>query len=63
MELIGKSFPLLNLKNNEIYLLGDFNINLLQNRYNTLIRKGMTACQGPVHTLINKYQEFCQIVF
>ena len=63
MELIGKSFPLLNLKNNEIYLLGDFNINLLQNRYNILIRKGMTACQGPVHTLINKYQEFCQIVF
>ena len=21
----------------------------------------MAACQGPVHTLINKYQEFCQI--
>ena len=63
MELIGKSFPLLNLKNNEIYLLDDFNIKLLQNRYNILTRKGMAACQGPVHTLINKYQEFCQIVF
>ena len=30
MELISKSFPLLNLKDNEINLLGDFNINLLQ---------------------------------
>ena len=31
MELLVKSFSLLNLKDNEIYLLGDFNINLLQN--------------------------------
>ena len=23
----------------------------------------MAACQGAVHTLINKYQEFCQIFF
>ena len=52
MELIVKSFSLLNLKDNEIYLLGYFNINLLQNR-NILNRKGWTACQEPVHTLIN----------
>ena len=26
-----------------------------------LNRKGLAACQGPVHTLINKYQEFCQV--
>ena len=32
MELIVKSFSLLNLKDNEIYLLGYFNINLLQNK-------------------------------
>ena len=31
MELIVKSISLLNLKDNEIYLLGDFSINLLQN--------------------------------
>ena len=61
MELLVKSFSLLNLKDNEIYLLGDFNISLLQNRNYILNRKGMTACQRPVHTLINKYQEFCQI--
>ena len=63
MELIVKSFSLLNLKDNEIYLLGDFNINFLQNRNHILNRKRLAACQGPVHTLINKYQEFCQIVF
>ena len=31
MELIVESFSVLNLKDNEIYLLSDFNINLLQN--------------------------------
>ena len=61
MELIIKSFSLLNLKDNEIYLLGDLNINLLQNRNYILNIKGMVARQRPVHTLINEYQEFCQI--
>ena len=60
MDLIIKSFSLLNLKDNEIYLLGDFNINLLQNGNYILNRKGMVVCQGTVHTLINKYQELCQ---
>ena len=55
-----KSFSILNLKYNKIYLLRDFNINLLQNGNYILNRKGMAACQGPVHILINKYQEFCQ---
>ena len=61
MELIFKTFSLLNLKDNEIYLLGDFNINLLQNGNYILNRKGMAVCQGAVHTLVNKYQVFCQI--
>ena len=61
MELIVKSFSLLNLKDNEIYLLGDFNANLLKNGNYILNRKWLTACQGPVRTLINKYQEFCQL--
>ena len=60
MELIVKSFYLLNLKDNKIYLLGDFNINLLQNGNYILNKKEMTVCQGAAHTLINKYQEFCQ---
>ena len=57
MELIVKMFSLLNLKDNEIYLPGDFNIDLLQNGNYILDRKGMSACQGPVHNLRNKYQE------
>ena len=62
MELIVKSCSLLNLKDNEIYLLGDFNINLLQNGSYILNRKAWAACQRPVHTLINKYQEFCHLL-
>ena len=61
MELIVKNFSLLNWKDNEIYLLDDFNINLLQNGNYILNRKGMAICQGAAHTLINKCQEFCQI--
>ena len=60
MELIVKSFSLLNQKDNEIYLLGDFNI-ALQNGNYIFNRKGWAVCQGSVHTLINKYQEFCQL--
>ena len=60
MELIVKSFSVLNLKDNEIYILGDFNINLLQNGNYILNRKGTATCQRPVHTLIFKFQEFCQ---
>ena len=43
MELIVKSFSLLNLKDNEIYLLGDFNTNLLQNGNYILNRKRWAA--------------------
>ena len=62
MELIFKDCSYINLKDNEIYLLGDFEIDLLQNRNCILNGKGTAACQGPVHTLTNKYQEFCQIL-
>ena len=61
MELFVKDFSLLNLKDNELYLLGDFNINLLQNRNYILDGKGTVAYQGPVHTLINEYQQMYQM--
>ena len=63
MELIVKGSSHLNLKDNEIYLFGNFNVNLLQNRNYILSEKGMAACQEPVQTLIHKYQEFCHIFF
>ena len=61
MELIVKSFSLLNPEDNEIYLIDNFNTNLLQNGNSILNRKGLAVCQVPVHTFINIYQEFCQI--
>ena len=61
MELVVEKFSNLNLKDNEIYLLGDFNINLFQNGKHILNGKRSTTSQGSVHTLINRYKEFCQI--
>ena len=55
MELIIKSFSVLNLNDNEIFILDDFNVNLLQNGNYNLNRKGLAAFQEPIHTLINKY--------
>ena len=56
-----EKFADLNLKDNEIYLLGDFNINLFQNGKYILNGKRSTTSQGSVHTMINRYREFCQI--
>ena len=44
MQLIVKGFSHLNLKDNKIYLFGDFNINILQNRNYILNGKVMAAC-------------------
>ena len=54
MDLIFKGFTHLNLKDDEIYLLGEFSINLLQIGNYILSGKGMAPCQGPVYTLIGK---------
>ena len=56
-----EKFADLNLKDNEIYLLGDFNINLFQNGKYILNGKRSTTSQGSVHTMINRYREFCRI--
>ena len=54
-------FSNLNLKDNEIYLLSDFNINLFQNVKYMLNGKRNTTSQESVHTMINRYKEICQI--
>ena len=61
MDLMVKKFSYLNLKDNEIYLLSDFNINLFQNSKYILNGKRSTTSQGSAHTVINRYKEFCQI--
>ena len=61
MDLMVEKFSNLNLKDNEIYFLGDFNINLFQNDKYILSGKKSTTSQGSVHTMINRYKKFCQI--
>ena len=51
----------LNLKDNEIYLPNDFNINHFQNGKYILKGKRSIAFQGSVHTMINRDKEFSQI--
>ena len=51
-----EKFSNLNLIDNEIYLLGDFNINLFQNGNYILNRRRSTTSQGSVHTFINRYK-------
>ena len=61
MDLMVEKFSNLNLKDNEIYLLGDFSTNIFQNDKYILNGKRSTTSQGSVHTIINRYREFCQI--
>ena len=61
MDLIVEKFFNLNLKDNEIYLLGDFNINFFQNGRYILNGKRSTASQGSTHSMINGYKVFYQI--
>ena len=63
MDLMVEKFSNLNLKDNEIYLLGDFSINLFQNGNYILNGKRSTNSQGSVHTLIKICMKFCQIYF
>ena len=57
--LMIEKFSNLNLKDDEIDLLGDFNINLFQNGKYILSGKRSTISQGSIHTMINRYKEFC----
>ena len=61
MDLMVEKFSNLNLKDIEIYLLSDFNINLFQNSKYILNGKKSTASQGSVHSMVNRYKEFYQI--
>ena len=63
MDLMVEKFSNLNVKDNELYLLGDFNINLFQNGKYIPNGKRSTTSQESFHTMINRYREFCQIHF
>ena len=53
MDFMVERFSNLNLKENETYLLGDFNINFFQNDKYILNGKRSTTSQGSVHNMIN----------
>ena len=63
MELLVKNISHVNLKDNEIYLLSGFNINVSQHGNDNLNREETAVCQGPVHASINRYQEFVKCFF
>ena len=60
MKFLTNDLNLLDIGRNEIYLLGDFNINLLQD--NKYILKENLACRSKnlVTPLLRQYKEFCQ---
>ena len=56
MDLMVGKFSNLNLKDNEMYHLGDFNIIFFQNGEYIINGKISTASQRSVHTIINRYK-------
>ena len=62
MDLMVKNFSDLNLKDNEIYLLGDFNINLRHNSNDILNRKISTTSQGSPYTLSCQFFLLVQLI-
>ena len=61
MDLMIEKISNLNLEDNEIYLLSEFSINLFQKGEYILNGKRSTTSQESVHTMINRYEELCQI--
>ena len=53
-------FQKIDNKTNEISLLGDFNIDLLQNGKFILKENQSNELKNPISTLVNKFKEFCQ---
>ena len=63
LNLLSDNFQQIDLKKKEIYLLGDFNINLIQNGKFLLKENQSNQSKEPISPLINKYKEFCQTFF
>ena len=63
LNLLSNSFQQIDLNEKEIYLLGDFNINLFQNGKFLLKENQSNQVKDPTSSLISKYKEFCQSFF
>ena len=58
-KYISNNFQQIDNKTNKIYLLQDFNINLLQNGKCILKENQSYELENSVSALVNKYKEFC----
>ena len=63
LNLLSNSFQQIDLNKNEIYLLGDVNINIFQNGKFLLKENQSNQVKDPTSSLISKYKEFCQSFF
>ena len=59
-NIFSKDFQQIDSKTNEIYLLGDFNINLLQNGKFILKENQSYKLKSSSSALVTKYKEFCE---
>ena len=60
LNIFLNNFQQIGRKTNEIYLLGDFNINLLPNGKFILKENQSYKLKHLSSALVNKYKEFCQ---
>ena len=60
LNIFSNDFQQIDSKTNEIYLLGDFNINILQNGKFILKENESYKLKNCSSALVNKYKEFCQ---
>ena len=60
LEILSNDFTKVDIRKKEIYILGDFNINLLQNGKFILKENQSNIFKIDTTPLINKYKEFCQ---
>ena len=60
LEILLNDFKKVDIRKKEIYILGDFNINLLQNGKFILKENQSNIFKIDTTPLINKYKEFCQ---
>ena len=63
LNLLSNSFQQIDLNKKEIYLLGDFNINLFQNGKFLLTENQSNQVKDLTSSLISKYKEFCLAFF
>ena len=62
LNIFSNEFQQIDSKTNEIYLFGDFNINLLQNGKFILKENQPYNLKSSSSAFVNKCKEFCQIV-